>query len=517
MKPLSFIVKHHDCWIEGEGGAMAYQSGQKQENDIRLPVVAGRFYPASASALKQAVRKFMNDAVPVQVKNPMAIVVPHAGYVFSGQIAADGFRQAADHPCDVVVILGTNHTSGSFRKISVYPGDGFSTPLGITMIDKEVVEALLAADPECVPDKSLHQQEHSIEVQLPFIQILFPDARIVPAVIGSPDIGLCRRFGEALAGVLKNRRALIVASADLSHYPHADAAEEVDGKTLAAMEKLDPALLQKVTQTQMNRGIPNLHTCACGEAAVMAAMSAAKAMGATGGKVIRYAHSGNVPVGERDRVVGYGALVYHADPVSAPANESDLPTAAASGALLTDADKRALLAYVRETLICKLSRRTVPLAQGLSPGAQQKRGVFVTLKKRGDLRGCIGRMIPDKPLHELVGAVALQSALEDPRFRPVTFDELKELEIEISVLTPMAPVPNAGHIVVGRDGVLIRKGGRSAVFLPQVAPEQGLGRDNMLEHLCYKAGLPPGSWKEGAELLTFQAIVFGEADFKSIP
>jgi AmmeMemoRadiSam system protein B/AmmeMemoRadiSam system protein A len=495
---------------------MAYPSGRNPENDIRLPVVAGRFYPASVSALKQAVRKFMDDAVPVQVKNPLAIVVPHAGYIFSGQIAADGFRQAADHPYDVVVILGTNHTSGSFRKISVYPGDGFSTPLGTTMIDKEAVEALLAADPDCVPDKSLHQQEHSIEVQLPFIQILFPDARIVPAVIGAPDIGLCRRFGEALAGVLKHRRALIVASADLSHYPHADAAEEVDAKTLAAMEKLNPALLQKVTQAQMNRGIPNLHTCACGEAAIMAAMSAAKAMGATGGKVIRYAHSGNVQIGERDRVVGYGAVVYHADPVSASANESG-PPAAAAGAPLTDADKRALLTLVRETITRKLSRQTVPMAQGLSSEAQQKRGVFVTLKKRGDLRGCIGRMIPDKPLHELVGAVALQSALEDPRFKPVTLPELKDLEIEISVLTPMTPVPSADHIVVGRDGVLIRKGGRSAVFLPQVAPEQGWGRDEMLEHLCRKAGLLPGSWKEGSELLTFQAIVFSEADFKSTP
>jgi AmmeMemoRadiSam system protein B/AmmeMemoRadiSam system protein A len=488
---------------------MAYQFGQKQENDIRLPVVAGRFYPASASALKQTVRKFMDDAVPVQVKNPLAIVVPHAGYVFSGQIAADGFRQAADHPYDVVVILGTNHTSGSFRKISVYPGDGFSTSLGTTMIDKEVVEALLAADPDCVLDKSLHQQEHSIEVQLPFIQILFPDARIVPAVIGAPDIGLCRRFGEALAGVLKNRRALIVASADLSHYPHADAAEDVDGKTLAAMEKLDPALLQQITQAQMNRGIPNLHTCACGEAAIMAAMSAAKAMGATGGKVIRYAHSGDVPIGERDRVVGYGAVVYYADPVSDSVNGSDT--------LLTDIDKKALLTLVRETITRNLSRQAVPMAQGLSTGAQQKRGVFVTLKKRGDLRGCIGRMIPDKPLHELVGDVALQSALEDPRFRPVTLEELKDLEIEISVLTPMVPVPNAGHIVVGRDGVLIRKGGRSAVFLPQVAPEQGWGRDDMLEHLCRKAGLLPGSWKEGAQLFTFQAIVFSEADFKSTP
>ncbi len=496
---------------------MASHSGQKQEGDIRSPVVAGRFYPGSASALRKTIEKFMADAVPVQVTNPLAIVVPHAGYIFSGQIAADGFRQAADHPYDVVVILGTNHTSGSFRKISIYPGDGFSTPLGVTMIDKEVVKALLAADPDCILDKSLHDQEHSVEVQIPFIQVLFPEARIVPVVVGSPDIGLCTRFGEALTGVLKNRRALIVASADLSHYPDADAAEDVDRKTLAAMEKLDPALLQKTTQAQMRRGIPNLHTCACGEAVAMAAMSAAKAMGATAGKVIRYAHSGDVPVGERDRVVGYGAVVYYADEQDASTIESGSPTEAASDAMLTDTDKKALLTYVRETIAAHLSKRTVPVAQGLGPGVQQKRGVFVTLKKRGDLRGCIGRMIPDKPLHELVCAVALQSALEDPRFRPVTLDELKELEIEISVLTPMSPVPNADHIVVGRDGVLIRKGGRSAVFLPQVAPEQGWGRAEMLEHLCLKAGLLPGSWKQGAEMLTFQAIVFSEADFKSTP
>lgn len=496
---------------------MACQAGEKPGNDIRPSVVAGRFYPASAATLKLAVQKFMADAAPVQVKNPLAIVVPHAGYIFSGQIAADGYRQAANHPYDVIVILGTNHTSGSFRKISIYPGDGFSTPLGIAMIDKTVVKALLAEDPDCVLDKSLHQQEHSVEVQLPFIQVLFPEARIVPVVIGMPDINLCSRFGEALAAVLKGRRALIIASTDLSHYPDAEAASDVDHKTLAAMEKLDPALLQKVTQAQMKRGIPNLHTCACGEAPILVAMSAAKAMGATGGKVIRYAHSGDVSVGERDRVVGYGAVVFAADAGSASVKGPEPRAAAAPDTPLTTADKKALLAFARETIDRYLTTQTVPVARGFGPGAEQPRGVFVTLKKRGNLRGCIGRMIPDKPLHELVGTVALQSALEDPRFNPVTLPELKDLEIEISVLTPMTPVPGADHIVVGRDGVLIRKGGRSAVFLPQVAPEQGWGRDEMLDHLCLKAGLPRGSWKQGAELSTFQAIIFSEADFKSAP
>jgi AmmeMemoRadiSam system protein A len=139
---------------------------------------------------------------------------------------------------------------------------------------------------------------------------------------------------------------------------------------------------------------------------------------------------------------------------------------------------------------------------------REPRGVFVTLKKRGNLRGCIGRMVPDRPLAELVGAMALQSAFEDPRFNAVTARELPELEVEISVLTPMKQVSGPGDIEVGRDGVLIQKGGRSAVFLPQVAPEQGWGRDEMLGHLCQKAGLPANAWKEGTTFLTFQAIVF---------
>jgi len=488
---------------------------QKPENDIRPPVVAGRFYPASAEALRLAVRKFMDNAAPAQVKNPLAIVVPHAGYIYSGQVAADGYRQAADQPFDVVVILGTNHTSGSFRKISLYPGDGYNTPLGTAMIDKEAVSALLAEDPDCVLDKSLHQQEHSLEVQLPFIQVLFPSARIVPAVVGTADIKLCKNFGEALSRVLKGRRALIVASSDLSHYPRAEAAEEVDRRTLAAIEKLDEALFQQVVQTQMNRGIPNLHTCACGEAPILVAISAAKAMGATGGRMITYAHSGNIPMGDRSRVVGYGAVVFYTD--ERGRSSKSLDVAAGADAPLTDADKKSLLAFARETIDRYLSTQTIPTARELGPGARQLRGVFVTLKKRGALRGCIGRMIPDKPLHELVGIVALQSALEDPRFNPVTRTELKDLEIEISVLTPMTSVPDASHIVVGRDGVLISKEGCSAVFLPQVAPEQGWECGEMLGHLCLKAGLPPDSWKQGAKLSTFQAIVFSESDFKSAP
>ena len=493
------------------GVAATGMAGKDGGGEVRSPVVAGQFYPESATVLKLAVEKFMEDALPPQVKKPFAIVVPHAGYIYSGQICADGWNQVRGGAYDVVVILGTNHTAPGLRKIALYPGGGFRTPLGTAMVDGDLVAALLAASADCIPDAGPHVREHSVEVQIPFAQILFPKARIVAAIVGDADAARCSRFGNALATVLKGRRALIVASSDLSHYPSAADAEIVDMNTLEAVTTLDSAALQTIVRAQMARRIPNLSTCACGEAPIMAAMAAAKAMGATGGSIVSYAHSGSLPIGERERVVGYGAVVLAADPKKEPLAAQKAPAAEGT---IGPADRKYLLGLARETISRFLTIKMVPLPRLSSPILREPRGVFVTLKRRGDLRGCIGHMVPDRPLAELVGAMALQSAFEDPRFSPVTLREMADLEIEISVLTPMKPVSGPNDIVVGRDGVLLRKGGRSAVFLPQVAPEQGWGRDEMLGHLSQKAGLPANAWRDGACFLTFQAIVFGEAEHR---
>ena len=266
-------------FVLGLGFALACQATKAPDADadVREPAVAGKFYPDSASKLKLAIEKFLQDAIPAKTKGAVAIIVPHAGYIYSGQICADAFGQVKGERYDVVVILGTNHTSPGFEKISLYPGTGFRTPLGIAPIEREVVSQLVAADPDdCVLDKSLHAREHSVEVIVPFVQVVFPEAKIVPVVVGSPDVGMCTRFGQTLAKVLKNKRALIIASSDLSHYPAAEDAFAVDSETLKAITKLDPAVFHSVIQSQMGRHIPKLHTCACGEAPIMAAMSAAK-------------------------------------------------------------------------------------------------------------------------------------------------------------------------------------------------------------------------------------------------
>lgn len=502
-------------FIIGLGFAVACQAKKVADTDVREPVVAGKFYPASAPKLKLAIEKFLQDAVPGKAKSPVAIIVPHAGYIFSGQICADGFNQASKEQYDVVVILGTNHTSPGLQKISLYPGEGFRTPLGTAVIDREVVSALVNTDPaDCTLDKSLHEQEHSVEVIVPFVQVIFPNAKIVPVVVGSPDVQMCSRFGKALAKVLKNKRTLIIASSDLSHYPDAKAATIVDKQTLEAITTLDPAVLQTTIKFQIDRRIPRLSTSACGEAPVIAAMAAAKALGATRGIVVSYANSGDSALGEQLQVVGYGAIVFTADESGENISTSDQSAPDPLTSPLRPSDKKALLAFARETISRLILTDTIPLARGFGPNLQKPQGVFVTLKKKGQLRGCIGRIIGDEPLCKLVGTMAIQAALNDRRFLPLSADELNDIEIEISVLTPMKQVSGAADIVVGRDGIVLSKEGRSAVFLPQVASEQGWNRQQLLDNLCLKGGLGAGCWKKKAQLSTFQAVVFSEAEFK---
>jgi AmmeMemoRadiSam system protein B/AmmeMemoRadiSam system protein A len=482
---------------------------RKGGGSIREPAVAGQFYPADPRVLREAVGKFLAESAPPKVPEPVAIVSPHAGYVFSGQVAADAWRQLQGRDIDLVVVLGTNHTAPGFGKVALHPGAGFRTPLGVAACDLEVAEALAAADPDCVFDAAVHAREHSIEVQIPFAQILFPKARIVPAIVGSPDPGVCERLGAALGKALAGRKAIVVASTDLSHYPSAKDAGVVDRRVLAAMAELDPAALRDVIARESARGLKGLGTCACGEAPVLAAMAAAKAMGATRGVVLGYAHSGDVPVGEPDRVVGYGALAFARGAGGADIEALREPPVPPDGPL-DEATRRALLAFARETIRRYEETGMVPTARSLPPPTRRIQGAFVTLTRGGELRGCIGRIVPEGTLGWTVGAMALQAAFGDPRFSPLAPGELPKLRIEISALTPMKPVAGADEIVVGRDGVLLTKGGRSAVFLPQVAPEQGWTRDEMLEHLSRKAGLPPGAWKEGARFSIFQAEVFGE-------
>jgi AmmeMemoRadiSam system protein B/AmmeMemoRadiSam system protein A len=479
--------------------------------NVRFPAVAGSFYSSNPDKLKQAIQQFLQDSKAFPIENPVAIVVPHAGYIYAGQIYADAYRQVMGRHYDIVVILGVNHTTGGFQGVSLGDYTAFRTPLGDAPVDEKVTAALLSACKDCTRDRVVHIGEHSIEVQIPFVQLLFPNARIVPAIIHPPDYEMSTRFGNALAKVLKGKRALIVISSDLSHYPDSKNAVKADRSTLEAIATLQPA---KFASLMRDLNAPNLDTRACGEAAILAGMTAAKGLGATRGVVVGYANSGDVAVGDPSRTVGYGAVILAAGPAPGDAKVFSSVAPPSRASPLQDSEKRILLKLARETIRRYLATGTVPLVRNLPARMNFAQGAFVTLRKLGELRGCIGHIPPDFELGKIVANVSMLSAFEDRRFAPVRMDELEDIEIEISVLTPMKPIASAEEIVPGRDGVQISKAGRTAVFLPQVATEQNWDRTEMLENLCFKGALPSGCWRHEASLRTFQAEVFSESQFK---
>jgi MEMO1 family protein len=492
------------------GGSIACSSSVS--NDIRPTAVAGSFYSSNPGKLKLGIQKFLEESPSLAIETPVAILAPHAGYIYAGQIYADAYRQVMGRQYDVIVILGTNHTTGGFSGVSLGDYSAFRTPLGDAAVDQEVVSALLRESKDCNRDREVHVREHSVEVQIPFIQVLFPQAKIVPAIIYPPSLELCNRFGDALARVLKNRRALLVISTDLSHYPDSKNALKVDRPTLETIAKMDST---KIISLMQALDVPRLDVRACGEASILAGLTAAKSLGAKSATIAGYANSGDIAIESSDRTVGYGAVVFARDDRAASVKAFDRATPPSSAAPLQDIEKKSLLAFARETIHRYLTTETVPLPRSFPARMAFPQGAFVTLTENEQLRGCIGHITPDFELGKTVGAMAYQSAFHDPRFLPVQLSELNKIELEISILSPMKSIKTSEEIVVGRDGVLLTKGSSSAVFLPQVAPENNWDRNEMLDHLCIKAGLSKGCWKRDAGFQVFQAEVFSESQYRN--
>lgn len=477
-------------------------------SDIRSAAVVGKFYPQDAGRLSAVIDTMISQAVTSEMEKPVALVVPHAGYTYSGQICADAFKLASRFSFDRIIILGTNHTDSDFQGISVFAAGEFETPLGRIPVDEEMAKKLLSTGKPVTADRRVHVREHSIEVILPFVQKVFPKARIVPIIIGAPDIDMCQSFGGVLAEVIRGNKTLIIASSDLSHYPDYSHAAEVDRDVLNAMMRLDPGMLLAEIRRQESLRVRNLATTACGLGPILTAMAAARSLGADCGRVISHANSGDTTLGDRSRVVGYAAVSFcHA---SRPCGEPLTPGTPVQAAALTDEQKFALLAFARNTLQQYLETETTPLFRRQDPAFLEAQGAFVTLKKHGELRGCIGHMAQDLPLYQTVGRMALSAALHDSRFPRLSLTELKDVKIEISALTPYQRIDSVDQIRIGQDGVLLKRSGRSAVFLPQVAPEQGWTRNEMLDNLCRKAAMASDCWQQGAEFQTFQALIFSE-------
>ncbi len=469
-------------------------------NEVRPPTVAGAFYPANPAQLTQLIDGYLAEAQRLEPE-PSILIVPHAGYVYSGGVAAHSFKQAIGRGYAHVIILGFSHSYAySFDGAAVWASGAWRTPLGDVPIDATLAQKIIASAPAVfTSDRSVHLDEHSLEVQVPFIQRVLPGVPIVPISIGRPTLENAQAIADGLAQVLRETpQTLVVTSTDLSHYPSYQDAVRVDHSSINAVVSLDPLALDAWDEEALSSHTPNLHTTMCGKGPVMVSMLLARGIDAEQVNVIHYANSGDVPEGEHGRVVGYAAIEF----------VKGQPPA------LTAEDKTALLKLARDTLDEFLSNRTRPRFEPATPAVQQPRATFVTLRHKHthDLRGCRGEVFARYPLWESVQHVSILSATDDPRFSPMTHGELADMHIEISVLTPMRLARRPEEVIVGKHGVMIRRGGRGGLFLPQVPVEQGWDRDEYLSTLCWmKAGLPADAWrKPGVQLYLFEAEIFEE-------
>jgi len=470
---------------------------------VRAPAAAGRFYPDGTKELSDEVDRLLSGA-PRDVPDGevLGALVPHAGYPYSGPTAARVYRALRGLDFETVVVLGAPHREPS-TGLCLDACSSYRTPLGEVAVDTDLVEALRGR-PDVTVSHRAHAEEHSIEVQLPFLQKVLPSAKLVPIVTAAPDAAKARALGRILAGALKGRKALLLVSSDLSHFPSQADSRRVDPACLEACSGLDPEYFLLASRAIMDLHVRNLQCACCGEGAVATALAALSELGADRFQNLEYRSSADTG-GEPERVVGYGAALFTR---TGKPRGGDLFT-------LSPEDKARLLALARGALETYLKTRREPRAAVFDePRLNLPCGVFVTWWLRGpggrrSLRGCVGATHAEKTLGNAAAHYALVAATEDPRFDGIRADELDRLVCEVSVLSPMSP--SAFDDVRPGVGVMLSAEGRRGLFLPEVW-EHLPGKDEFLGELCsQKMGLPHDAWKgAGFEVFTFRTQSFEE-------
>lgn len=470
---------------------------------IRKTAAAGRFYPDEPKKLEKFVSAFLREGAAPSGRC-VGLLVPHAGYEYSGAAAGTALAWLKNVDFDTLVILATGHTMNLAK--GALPGEGaFETPLGPVEIDGAFCRELLKDKKLFENSPQAHAGEHAVEVQLPFLRQLKGGAvKIAPILFNTADAALLEEAGRAIGRAMRSRKALLCVSSDLSHYPPGNVAEMSDRSVLLAlrqaMRNSSPGYFDMANALLLAKASASLDTTACGQAAMTAGAAAALELGANDFELSCYTHSGKVS-GDDSAVVGYGAGFF-----------TEVSPKPAGGLELDAQMKKDLLALARHS-IDGCIKNGKAAAQPLDPRPEfnQPAAVFVTLTLGGDLRGCIGSLEPRGTLADMVAAYAGAAAFEDPRFEPLTAAEFKRTAVEISVLSPLERVTGPEAIKPGVHGVYVKSGGRSGTYLPQVW-EHFKTREAFLTSLCQeKAGLAAGAWKERSTALYVYAVDhFGE-------
>lgn len=467
--------------------------------EVREPAVSGMFYPDDPATLLRDIKRYLEDAKKEKIEGDrIALISPHAGYMYSGQVAAYGYRLIEDQSFDSVVVVAPSHRI-DFKGASIYDRGGFKTPLGIVPVDSKISKAIMERWNGIKFLPEAHEEEHSLEVQIPFLQVVLKSFKLVPIVMEPYwSWESCKALASAISETIKGKRGLLVASTDLSHFHSYEEAVRLDQVVLNHLERFDPEGLY--------RDLKGGRCEACGGGPLLTILLAAKALGANRTKVLKYLNSGDV-TGDRSRVVGYVSAVVYRTKGGEAKMKGEKKIGVDLG--LSEQDKKILHQIAKTVIENKVKGKPVPEFKVDSPMLKENRGAFVSIHKKGQLRGCIGYIEGHGPLYKTVEEMAEAAAFRDPRFSPITEKELPELDIEISVLTPLKKITEISEIEVGKHGIYIKKGWFSGLLLPQVATEYGWDRQTFLEHTCQKAGLPSNAWKDkDTEIYIFSADIF---------
>jgi len=473
-----------------------------QEQKIRPAGVAGGFYPNDPTQLTKMIDGFLKNIPDQNISSDIfAIISPHAGYVYSGQVAACGYATLENQIIERVVVISPSHLE-SFSGVSIYNGDAYETPLGQIIVDKEFCQILGNQNELLFLSNKGHNRviqgrmEHALEVQLPFLQHIIPNFEIVPVVMGDQSYKSCRALGVGLSNLIKDSKTIIVASSDLSHFHDYNTAVNKDNKVLNAIKEWDFFNLSRNFNSRLWE--------ACGGGPIVATMIAAERSKINTVKLLNYANSGDIEIGDKNKVVGYSSFAFFKSDQNKENNFDDFK--------LSEAEQKKLLEIAKKSVDeIVLNNNLLELNSSEFEALNLDRGAFVTLEKGGRLRGCIGYTSAVQPLNQIVRNAATSAAVKDYRFPPVEKDELNELEFEISVLSPFRLVTDINQIKIGKHGLFIKKSNSGGLLLPQVATDNQWDVNTFLQQTCRKAGLPFNAWKdEETDIFKFSAFIFGE-------
>ena len=462
----------------------------------REPFVAGKFYPGTESALRKELRELFAAAKQTHEpqKPPQALISPHAGYVFSGRVAASAFNQIPENTAyERVFVLASSHQF-LFGGAAVFISGNYKTPLGEIKVDTELARELIESDEIFHDYNEAHNNEHSLEVQLPFLQYkLKNDFLLVPIILGTNNMADAEKIAKVLAPYFTPEN-LFVISTDFSHYPEYENANENDLETAKAICSNNPKKLLKVLEENKKKKISHLATSLCGWTSVLTLLFLSQNKNLEY-KEIEYQNSGDAELyGDKDRVVGYWALAVF---------EKEEPF------FVSEQEQEELLVKARNSIIhfLETGKRGSPEPPATNGILKQSNGVFVSVYVNDELRGCIGNFAKDEILNDLVQRMAVSAAC-DCRFENLQKDDLDNMELEISVLSPLKKIKSVDEIELGKHGIYIKKGLNSGTFLPQVAIKTGWTLEEFLGRCSRdKAGLGWDGWKS-AEVYTYEAMVF---------